>query len=166
MRISQYLILMCILLFMNCTYHRGTYMAFSGIHNTSEGQIDRFLDSLQIGKITYYYDDVNEIGGEWELYPRLQINKSFFIVNVSTIPGNEFYNYLIFLDTDRWRIADIMGPYYDSHVDSIAVVMDDNSIAGISVKLTNPPEEGEPRSTEMKYERIDEELILSGIDSD
>ncbi len=94
---------------------------FSGIHQPIDNLLVDFLNKNGFGKITFYYDDLNKKGGNWEIYPYVKAPNNLILLNVSTINGIEppAYNFIIVLNETFKEIVDTLGPFYDSSVDAI-----------------------------------------------
>jgi hypothetical protein len=130
----------------------GQFKKLSGIHDTIDNSIKVKLQKAGYGKVTYYFDDLKKMDGTWELYPSLQISKNFTAVSVSTIPGVESkYTFLLLINPKLNSITDTLGPYYDSAVDAVAAKIVNSKLAGLKVRLINPPEAEEPRYTIIEY---------------
>lgn len=131
----------------------------SGIHDSVNTSLCNFVEKNGFGKVTYYYDNVNQKDGKWELYPSFQISNSIFAVNVSKIPGRPSeYSFIIIIDTTSWTVTDTLGPYFDSYVSGIALKLEMNKIVELKVLLDNPPEPNEEKNTIVKYDRITSKL--------
>jgi hypothetical protein len=130
------------------------FKSLSGIPDSVDTSILDLMVKYGFGKVTYYYDNINQRDGIWELYPTLKISSNLVAINISTIPGlNSKSNFLILVDPISKSIVDTLGPYYETYVDGIAVKFRKKVPLQLIVKLRNPPELNEPKYSIVEYKR-------------
>jgi len=134
------------------------FKTFSGIHDTQFNYIDRKLEKFEFGKVTYYFDDLTQKDGKWELYPKILLSDSIFAVSISTIRGliNK-YTFIVFYDSKLEQILDTIGPFFDTFPD--AIKLKNGNLAHLTVRLCNPPEPYEPQFTFIEYIKKNTKLI-------
>jgi hypothetical protein len=128
------------------------FKTLSGIHDSVDASILDLMVKYGFDKVSYYYDNLNQTDGIWELYPTLKISPNLVAVNISTIPGlNSKSNFLILVDPISKSIVDTLGPYYETYVDAIAVKFQKKVPVQLKVRLRNPPELNEPKYSIIEY---------------
>ena len=126
----------------SCSTNNIAKETFSGIHEETDPQLEKFLMANGYTKVTYYFDNKNKIDGEWKLYPRIQISEHLYIISVSNIAKSDKYGYAIFLDTNKWQVFDQMGPFYDSYPESAEIKTVSNGYT-VTLTIRNPPDDDE-----------------------
>ena len=136
----HWLLLFMFLTFLSCNSADNKSIDFSGINDNYYQSIEEFLEGKEFGRVSYYFDDISKLDGEWNLYPQIKLSDSEFLINVSEISGAIGYNYVILLDTSIWEVVDTIGPFYDSFAKSVQYNEIDD---GYSIELTvgNPPDD-------------------------
>jgi len=135
-------------------YAQSQFRSLSGIHDLPDTSIVNLMQKFGIGKVTYYFDNLNKVDGTWEFYPMIQVSKNISAVSVSTIPGiNSKYTFLVLIDNLEKEIIDTLGPYYDSMIEAIDVKLKNKQLYQLRVRLINPPEPFEKKYTIVKYIR-------------
>jgi hypothetical protein len=134
------------------------FKIFSGIYDTQYNYIDKKLENLGFGKVTYYYDDLNKKEGEWKLFPKILLSDSVLAVSISTIEGlsNE-YSFIVFYDLKSEQIQDTIGPFFDSYPNAIELI--NRNLPYLTIRLCNPPEPYEPKYTFIEYENQNSKFI-------
>ena len=128
------------------------FKSMSGLHDTIDTSLEKHLKDSGFGKVTYYFDNLNNKDGEWELYPFLKITDKITAVYVSSIPDNNTeYTFIVFFNSETSSVTDTLGPFYDTFVDAIKVKLSKNQIKKLTVRLANPPEPYDPKYTFIEY---------------
>lgn len=139
---------------------KGQFKKFSGIHDKANDSVVEFLEKSGYGKVTYYFDNQEQIDGRWELYPSLRITNDLMAVHISTIPsGSDGYNFLLIINPDTKEILCTLGPFYDTFLDAISYKIRNNQIEQLTVRVYNPPELEEPKYTFIVYSKVNQAFL-------
>jgi hypothetical protein len=137
----------------------GQFKSLTGIHDSVNISLIKFVEKAGFGKIRYYYDDLNHKDGIWDLYPSLQITDNLYAVNISTIPGRiSEYTFIIFVNITSKFVNDTLGPFYDTGVDAMEIKLENNQIVQMKVRLNNLPEQEESKYIIIEYSRVKSSL--------
>jgi hypothetical protein len=145
-----------ILLSAACAAFAGSFINFSGIHDSLDSKVKDYLEKNNYEKVTIYFDNKAQKDGKWLIFPFVKLSDSTFVVNVGKIPGveNKYSFSLLILKSSSISVLDTLGPFYDSYPGKIKFNNNKGGITVLILRVINPPEPNEEPFTDFKYIRI------------
>ena len=92
------------------------YIRWNDLENELDTVLSLNLEEKGYEKTRWYYDNKNEKGGEWDLFPWCNISKDLVVINPSLIKNVKGYNFAILYSLLSNKVIKIFGPYYDDYI--------------------------------------------------
>lgn len=134
----------------SCNSQENAQREWNTIHQKLDDGIESYLKNEGYLKMTYYFDRIKQLDGEWKRYGWVEINEDFILINCSSIPNQKLgYNYLLVFSNSKNEVIYISEPFYDYSLNIESVSKKKNKLI-ITVRLVQEEVDEKDR----KYEII------------